>query len=211
MNILIISNSPVTSLFGKTIPWNGTVCTVTNELVVAEADAVDVLIDLDFENHPDRIAYYQQLNRPTLIGSVLYTLHQLHATAAPVARFNHWPGFLDRTIAEIAVSKQHEHLFQAFFEQLEIPFFITADEPGFVSARTISMIINEAFTAREDHVSTAEEIDIAMKLGTGYPYGPFEWSKRIGVNRIKDLLQILAASDQRYQPTTSLLQYKTSV
>ncbi len=41
------------------------------------------------------------------------------------------------------------------------------------------MIINEAyFTAAEGH-RFAEDIDISMKLDTNYPFGPFEWSKKI--------------------------------
>jgi 3-hydroxybutyryl-CoA dehydrogenase len=32
----------------------------------------------------------------------------------------------------------------------------------------------------DDEISTKAEIDIAMKLGTNYPYGPFEWSEKSG-------------------------------
>ena len=55
------------------------------------------------------------------------------------------------------------------------------DEPGFVSARIVAMMINEAYFTWEAGTSTKEEIDIAMKLGTGYPYGPFEWGEKIGL------------------------------
>ena len=58
------------------------------------------------------------------------------------------------------------------------------DVKGFISSRIVSMIINEAYFALEENVSTKEEIDIAMKLGTNYPYGPFEWSKKIGLKNI---------------------------
>ncbi|MBY0476353.1 MAG: hypothetical protein K2Q24_01815 [Chitinophagaceae bacterium] len=211
MNILILSGGPVTTLFGKTLPLKGTLCKVADKLELAEAELADVLIDLDFESNSNRISYYLQRTRPVLIGSVLYTLHQLQVKDAPVARFNHWPGFLNRNTVEIAFSKQQEALFQSLFQQWEIPFLATADEPGFVTARTISMIINEAFITEEQQVTTADEIDTAMKLGTGYPFGPFEWSKLIGIEHIKNLLQILAVKDHRYQPTASLLQFKAAV
>jgi 3-hydroxyacyl-CoA dehydrogenase len=45
------------------------------------------------------------------------------------------------------------------------------------------MIINEAYFALEDNVSTKAETDIAMKLGTNYPYGPFEWGQLIGLKK----------------------------
>ena len=67
------------------------------------------------------------------------------------------------------------------------------------------MIINEAYFTLEENVSTKEEIDIAMKLGTNYPYGPFEWSKKIGLKNIADLLKELFITEKRYQPAALLL------
>jgi 3-hydroxybutyryl-CoA dehydrogenase len=52
----------------------------------------------------------------------------------------------------------------------------------------ISTIINEALIALMEGVSTREEIDTAMKLGTNYPYGPFEWAEKIGMERVDSLL-----------------------
>jgi 3-hydroxybutyryl-CoA dehydrogenase len=79
------------------------------------------------------------------------------------------------------------------------------DIKGFTSARVVSMIINEAYFALEENVSTKEEIDIAMKLGTNYPYGPFEWSKKIGLKNIAALLTELSLTEKRYQPAALLL------
>jgi 3-hydroxybutyryl-CoA dehydrogenase len=64
----------------------------------------------------------------------------------------------------------------------------------------VSMIINEAFIALGENVSTREEIDTAMKLGTNYPYGPFEWAELIGVENIISLLNKLSEKDNHYQP-----------
>ena len=78
------------------------------------------------------------------------------------------------------------------------------DEPGFVSARIVAMIINEAYFTWEAGTSTKEEIDIAMKLGTAYPYGPFEWAGLIGVKRVVELLERLSEADQLYELAESL-------
>jgi len=43
-----------------------------------------------------------------------------------------------------------------------------------------------------------------MKLGTNYPYGPFEWSAMIGLTRLLELLDALSANDIRYQPALLL-------
>ena len=79
------------------------------------------------------------------------------------------------------------------------------DIKGFISPRVVSMIINEAYFTLEENVSTKEEIDIAMKLGTNYPYGPFEWSKKIGLKNIAGLLTELSITEKRYEPASLLL------
>jgi 3-hydroxybutyryl-CoA dehydrogenase len=54
-------------------------------------------------------------------------------------------------------------------------------------------------------VSTKKETDIAMKLGTNYPYGPFEWAEKIGLKNIAALLTALCKEENRYQPSPLLL------
>ena len=71
------------------------------------------------------------------------------------------------------------------------------------------MIVNEAYFALEQQVSSKEEIDIAMKTGTNYPYGPFEWGKLIGIKNIYALLMELSRLDKRYQPSDPLKQETT--
>jgi 3-hydroxybutyryl-CoA dehydrogenase len=77
-------------------------------------------------------------------------------------------------------------------------------EPGFIAPRIIAAIINEAFFALEDGVSTREDIDTAMKMGTNYPYGPFEWAELLGKAAICRLLLQLAKTDVRYNPAPIL-------
>ena len=80
------------------------------------------------------------------------------------------------------------------------------DISGFIAPRVISSIINEAYFALSEGVSTKEEIDTAMKLGTNYPYGPFEWSRKIGLKNIATLLTKLSAEEERYTPSKLLLE-----
>ncbi|KAF5272399.1 hypothetical protein FQR65_LT17411 [Abscondita terminalis] len=48
------------------------------------------------------------------------------------------------------------------------------DTPGFVVNRLLVPYVNEAVKLLERGDASAEDIDIAMKLGTGYPMGPIE-------------------------------------
>jgi 3-hydroxybutyryl-CoA dehydrogenase len=208
MKILIICSNPVSSLFGKKVPFEGTDCVCANEVPTAGLVGFDCVIDLKFEEYSERINIYKSSSTPVLIGSVVYTLIELQADQSPIARFNHWPLFINRNCIEFSTKQQQ--LFQDLFNQWQVPFYETADVPGFVTARTVSMIVNEAFMAKQENVSTISEIDTAMKLGTNYPLGPFEWCSELGEERIIQLLQKLAEQDNRYQPAESLLSYKAN-
>jgi 3-hydroxybutyryl-CoA dehydrogenase len=52
-------------------------------------------------------------------------------------------------------------------------------------------------------VASKADIDLSMKLGTNYPFGPFEWADRIGVDKLRKLLLAiqLETGDSRYVPT----------
>jgi 3-hydroxybutyryl-CoA dehydrogenase len=139
--------------------------------------------------------------KPIIVNSVCFTLKEMNATAN-VARINGWNSFLRRSTWEL--SGLNNEMLQKVFTALGKRIIMVPDEPGFVTARIIAMVVNEAYFALEDKVSTREEIDIAMKLGTNYPYGPFEWAALIGVKNIFTLLQKLSTNDKRYLPATLL-------
>lgn len=60
-----------------------------------------------------------------------------------------------------------------------------------ILARTVSMIINEAFFMLEEGVSSGSDIDLAMKLGTNFPRGPVELADSIGKYLIAEFLQAM--------------------
>jgi 3-hydroxybutyryl-CoA dehydrogenase len=114
-------------------------------------------------------------------------------------RINAWNGFLQRELIEIATATENiKEKAASLVNTLGWKFIWAPDIPGMITARVISMIINEAYFALGDNISTKEEIDIAMKLGTNYPYGPFEWGEKIGLRRIYSLLKKLNEKDRRY-------------
>jgi len=76
------------------------------------------------------------------------------------------------------------------------------DFAGLVLRRVLFMIINEAAYALWEGVASREDIDLAMKLGTGYPSGPLEWADAIGLDRVYDGLRGLHEEygEDRYRP-----------
>lgn len=151
---------------------------------------------------------YAALQKPVLINSVTATLSGMSAPAN-VLRINGWPDFLLRPVWEVA--GKLDEAASTLFEQLNKKVSVVADEPGLITARIVSMIINEAYFAIGDKVSSKEEIDTAMKLGTNYPFGPFEWASVIGPEFILELLQELNKTDKRYQPAPALLDEITTL
>jgi len=143
---------------------------------------------------------------PVFINAADKTLQELN-TPPNVYRINAWPGFLSGPVWEIAGVPDER--INTILKDTGKKIVFVPDEPGFVATRIIAMIINEAYFALGDGVSSKAEIDTAMKLGTNYPYGPFEWAEKIGINNVYALLNTLAATDSRYRPAPLLTQEAT--
>lgn len=143
------------------------------------------------------IAAISLIAKPLFIHSVIQTLSEINLPGN-VSRINAWPTFLQRDVWEIATI--NEVIAADIFERIGWKHLVTPDGPGFIAARIIAMIINEAWFAYGEEISSKEEIDIAMKLGTNYPYGPFEWAEKIGLHNIYDLLKVLYKTEARYKP-----------
>jgi 3-hydroxybutyryl-CoA dehydrogenase len=58
------------------------------------------------------------------------------------------------------------------------------ESPGFVTARIMFPMINEAMHVLLEGVATAEDIDKAIKLGYNLETGPLELADRMGLDRI---------------------------
>ena len=164
----------------------------------------DAVIDLLFEQNGCDVSHLNNyLTKPVFVNSMNKTIVEI---GLPFIRINAWPSFLKRNTAEVSIADEvNKNKTEKILSLLNRKAEWVPDIKGFISPRVISMIINEAYFALEEKVSTKEEIDIAMKLGTNYPFGPFEWSKKIGLKNIAALLTELSLTEKRYQPASLLL------
>lgn len=78
---------------------------------------------------------------------------------------------------------------------------VIRDSPGFVCQRVVATIINIACDIAQQRVASPMEIDVAVRLGLGYPQGPLALGDRIGANTVLTVLDRMAAfyGDPRYR------------
>jgi 3-hydroxybutyryl-CoA dehydrogenase len=81
------------------------------------------------------------------------------------------------------------------------PVTVIEDSVGFISQRVIAMIINLGCQVAAKGIASPTDIDIAVKLGLNYPYGPLEWGDRLGASTIVRILDGLfdLMHDPRYR------------
>ncbi|WP_166239462.1 3-hydroxyacyl-CoA dehydrogenase family protein [Paenibacillus turpanensis] len=80
------------------------------------------------------------------------------------------------------------------------------ESPGFVTTRLICTLINEAVHTLVEGVTTAEDIDKAMRIGYDFRYGPLEMADRFGLDSVLYALERLFREfgDIKYRPSTLL-------
>ncbi|KAJ0033734.1 hypothetical protein NQD34_000841 [Periophthalmus magnuspinnatus] len=69
------------------------------------------------------------------------------------------------------------------------------DTPGFIVNRLLVPYMMEAIRLHERGHGSKEDIDIAMKLGAGYPMGPFELLDYVGLDTAKFIMDGWSAMD----------------
>jgi 3-hydroxybutyryl-CoA dehydrogenase len=96
-------------------------------------------------------------------------------------------------------------LVQELFESIGKGVVLVEDAPGLFLGRVVGSIVNEAVIAVHEDVADADDIDVAMRLGTNYPIGPIAWGREIGGARVTRILQRVAdAEGEAFAPHRSL-------
>lgn len=91
----------------------------------------------------------------------------------------------------VRTDKQSEDTYQklmAFGKGMGKACITCKDTPGFVVNRLLVPYMAEAVRMLERGDASARDIDTAMKLGAGYPMGPFELSDYVGLDTTVNIL-----------------------
>jgi 3-hydroxybutyryl-CoA dehydrogenase len=86
------------------------------------------------------------------------------------------------------------------------PHTVINDSPGFVVQRVLATIVNIAANIAQRRIGSVPDIEDAVRVGLGYPYGPLTWGDRIGPDKVLGILRNMqtATGDPRYRPSAWL-------
>ncbi len=167
---------------------------------VAQAEVI-----FDFNTHWDHSSYAQHPTKLLFVNSVMTTLSELRLACGwqgKLIGFNGLPGMFDRSLLELTREPSlEEAVLVDICKKLGTDYQIVDDRVGMVTPRVLGMIINEAFYTVQEGTASSDDIDRAMRLGTRYPMGPFEFCQQLGINNVYRLLKSLSedTGDERYK------------
>jgi len=209
MNIFVIGDAPSFEELKDKFSQNETVSLQHGTQEQALQSNSAVLLDLNLDENPQRLKEYVSLKQDQwlIVGAVKCQLLSAVAECGEeikchLAGLNTLPSFLNRKLWEMSFLKEEDQtLFSEKLGLLGVELKAVKDRVGMVTPRIILMIINEAFYTVQEGTAEKADIDQAMKLGTNYPNGPFEWAEKIGIQHVYKTLKALQedTQDPRYK------------
>jgi 3-hydroxybutyryl-CoA dehydrogenase len=91
---------------------------------------------------------------------------------------------------------------QTIVASLQKTAILVFDIPGFVANRIGISVFAEASSLLERGIASVRDIDLAMRLGYGYPMGPFELGDLVGLDsRLRNMEALyFETNDERFKP-----------
>lgn len=174
----------------------------------ASLNSFDLFIDLNLDEQSENMEHYACQKGKWLIASTVKKSIADLIAVSPVAvqinvlGMNLLPTFINTAKKEVSLADESlKKEAQEILKQLEWDAEFVQDRVGMVRARILFMIINEAYYTVQEGTASKRDIDQAMKLGTNYPKGPFEWCGLIGLKNIYETLNALYEDthEERYK------------
>jgi 3-hydroxybutyryl-CoA dehydrogenase len=100
----------------------------------------------------------------------------------------------------VATAAEYRDSLQAMLARLG-PVTLIHDSPGFIAQRVIAMVVNTSADIAQQRIAAPADIDLAVRLGLGYPSGPLALGDTIGAATILAILDRLQVfyGDPRYR------------
>ncbi|HEY0261700.1 MAG TPA: 3-hydroxyacyl-CoA dehydrogenase family protein [Chitinophagales bacterium] len=210
MKLLLAGNPDRTSVFRERfLNTNPTL-----EIEISDGDSdedfedYDVIFDLNFDDDNSNLSIYAAMkDKFVFVSAAKQSLAEAvyqHDVKVKCKLFgiNAIPAFANDGAWEVSLYRKFENDdLQKLGNELGVAFLSIEDRVGLVKPRVIFMIINEACYTLQEGTATIEDIDKSMKLGTNYPFGPFEWCDKIGITNVFETLVAIYedTKDERYR------------
>jgi len=215
MNILVIGEEQQYAAFLQKGGLSGH--RVRQVTTAGQSDIADqeLIIDLNFDENTDRARIYAKHPQVVVLAGIARTsLSEVMNNYAFEQGFSligcNWlPGFAAMQVTEVSILEEEQKpVLERIMAILGWEYEIVEDRVGLVTPRVVSMIINEAYLAAAEGTASREDINTAMKLGTNYPLGPFEWCEKIGIRQVCGVLDAVykATGNERYKISALLAQ-----
>jgi 3-hydroxybutyryl-CoA dehydrogenase len=181
-----------------------------------DMSSYDVVFDLSLDDHPTNLDYYADNEDQIVIGcAVKKSLAQIAYEMAmepecKLIGINSLPTFINRPRFELSLMEESDaDLAKSLMAEFGREYEIVDDRVGMVTPRIICMIINEACFVLKEGTAGIPDVDRAMKLGTNYPHGPFEWADKMGIHNVFDVVAALRedTGEEKYKMAPLLKQY----
>ncbi len=207
MKIAIIGNESsareIEESLGENHSYN---CYDSHETAAGQLSDYELLVDFIVDENVEGFEVYNENSQMRIFcNCAKVSLAELILMGAPkthLVGFNGLPTMVNRDLFELSLpaDAKPEEL-EGFCAKLQLNYTIVADRVGLVTPRVVCMIINEAYYTVQEGTAKKEDIDSAMKLGTNYPFGPFEWCARIGIDHVYEVLSAVYedTGDPRYK------------
>jgi len=174
---------------------NNTLTNLTGTTGTADLEDCDIVIEAIVENLDEKRAIYQAIEavvKPeTIIASNTSSLcitELASATRRPdrfggLHFFNPVPLMkLVEVIPALTTSEETKQALTSFATSLGKEPIAAPDRPGFIVNRLLVPYLLDAIREYERGLGTVEDIDKGMKLGCGYPMGPFTLLDFVGLD-----------------------------
>ncbi|MEZ7502389.1 3-hydroxyacyl-CoA dehydrogenase [Psychrobacter sp. Arc29] len=205
----LVSDAVITSV------WVGADLAEDKTQLIDYLNAHDVTIDNNDTPHPDSLVLLAIYGEDTTNAAIRYHIDPKQAVAIDMlTELNKHRTLMPSLITQARFVAQAYALFSSSTgnkgsdsreanTQETCSATLITESTGFVAQRVVAMVINLGCDIAMQKIATPEDIDNAVKLGLGYPYGPISWGDHLGASRVLLILERIygLTGDPRYRPS----------
>ena len=194
--------------------WIGADLAEDKQQLVDYLNAGDITIDDNDQPNPDSLVLLAIYGEDTTNAAIRYQVNpnqavaidmltdlSKHRTLMPsiVTQDN----FIAQAYALFGRKTDNRLVEDKAITQVAVDATLITESTGFVAQRVVAMVINLGCDIAMQGIASPEDIDNAVKLGLGYPYGPISWGDELGAQRILLILERIygLTGDPRYRPS----------